>query len=156
MNDQQTTTLSDLLKTQADKFDDPALRAAAKKVAQSQAAKRRDELISTSRASPFCRVPLWSFYLPISRRQQLVLGRLFSFQCSTNKDGSQGEFRMSLANGAGELGTDRANFQKDLNRLISLGFVVKRSNGARTPATYLVDEAVCVETAMANGWEPKQ
>ena len=49
--------------------------------------------------------------------------------------------------------TNRAEMQKDLQRLISLGFVTKRSNGARKPATYLVDEVVCVTEARRNGWD---
>lgn len=61
---------------------------------------------------------------------------------------------MSLSTGASELGmTNRAEMQKDLQRLISLGFVTKRSNGARKPATYLVDEVVCVTEARRNGWD---
>lgn len=152
MNDQQTTTLSDLLKAQADEFEDPALRAAAKKVAQAQAAKTRDEMISAARNAPFARASLWMNYLPLTHRQRIILGRIYSFQCSTNKDGSQGEYRMSIANGAKELGIDRDNMKKDLQKLTELGFIVKRSNGERRPATRLVDEVVCMTEARKNGY----
>lgn len=106
-----------------------------------------------ARNAPFARVALWMLYLPISRRQQLTLGRIYSFQCTTNKDGSQAEYRMSLANGARELKmTNRAELQKDLNRLLALGFIVKRSNGPRSPATYVVDEAACMKAAKEAGY----
>lgn len=70
-------------------------------------------------------------HLPLTHRQHTVLGRIYSFQCSTNEDGSQGEHRMSIANGAKELGIDRDNMKKDLQRLTELGFIVKSSNGER-------------------------
>lgn len=106
-----------------------------------------------ARNAPFARVALWMLYLPISRRQQLTLGRIYSFQCTQNKDGSQAEYRMSLANGAREMGMyDRTEFQEDVSKLMSLGFVVKRSNGPRTPATYLVDEAACLKAAKEAGY----
>jgi hypothetical protein len=106
-----------------------------------------------ARNAPFARVALWMLYLPISRRQQLTLGRIYSFQCTQNKDGSQAEYRMSLANGARELKmANRAELQKDLNRLLALGFIVKRSNGPRSPATYVVDEAACMKAAKEAGY----
>lgn len=106
-----------------------------------------------ARNAPFARVALWMLYLPISRRQQLTLGRIYSFQCTANKDGSQAEYRMSLANGARELKmANRAELQKDLNRLLALGFIVKRSNGPRSPATYVVDEAACMKAAKEAGY----
>lgn len=106
-----------------------------------------------ARDAPFARVALWMLRLPISRRQMLTLGRIYSFQCTTNKDGSQAEYRMSLANGAMEMGMyDRTEFQEDVGKLMSLGFVVKRSNGPRTPATYLVDEVACMKAAKEAGY----
>ena len=113
----------------------------------------RRMLQQEARQAHFSRVALWMYWLPISRRQREVLGRIYSFQCTTNKDGSQGEFRMSLASGAKELRMyDRAEFKEDVNRLVKLGFVVKRSNGPRTPATYLVDEVACMRVAKETGY----
>lgn len=54
---------------------------------------------------------------------------------------------MSIANGAKELGIDRDNMKKDLQRLTELGFTVKCSNGERRPSTRLVDEVVCITEA---------
>lgn len=113
----------------------------------------RRMLEQEARQAHFSRVSLWMYWLPISRRQREVLGRIYSFQCTTNKDGSQGEFRMSLASGAKELRMyDRTEFKEDVSKLMSLGFVVKRSNGPRTPATYLVDEAACMKAAKEAGY----
>lgn len=142
------------LMAQADGIQNPRLKECAKRVALTVSAKTRDETITKARNAAFARIPIWAFFLPVTRRQQIVLGRIYSFQCTTNKDGSPAEYRMSLSTGASELGmTNRAEMQKDLQRLISLGFVTKRSNGTRKPATYLVDEVVCVTEARRNGWD---
>lgn len=142
------------LMAQADGIQNPRLKESAKRVALTVSAKTRDETITKARNAAFARIPIWAFFLPVTRRQQIVLGRIYSFQCTTNKDGSPAEYRMSLSTGASELGmTNRAEMQKDLQRLISLGFVTKRSNGTRKPATYLVDEVVCVTEARRNGWD---
>ena len=47
---------------------------------------------------------------------------------------------------------DRDNFKNIVRKLARLGFVVKKSNGARNPATYLVDEVVCMTEARRNGY----
>lgn len=139
---------------QAEGIEHPGLKAQAKKTAKMLSAKARDESIAAARNAPFCRVPLWAFWLPISRRQQLVLGRIYSFQCTTSRDGSPAEYRVSLANTANDLRMyDRTEVQEDINRLLKLGFITKRSNGERRPATYLVDEVVCITEARRNGWE---
>lgn len=139
---------------QAQSIEDPKLRAAAEKTAARLAAQERSETVSAARSAPFARVPLWAFYLPITRRQMLVLGRVFSFQCSTNKDGTPGEYRMSLANGASELRmANRAEMQKAMQPLMQLGFIVKCSNGTRKPATYRVDEVACMAAARRNGYQ---
>lgn len=142
------------LMTQAEGIENPKLREITQRQARTISAKTRDETIAAARSSAFARIPMWAFFLPITRRQQIVLGRIYSFQCTTNKDGSPGEYRMSLSTGAHELAmANRAEMQKDLQRLISQGFVIKRSNGVRKPATYLVDEVVCVTEARRNGWD---
>lgn len=142
------------LMAQADGIQNQKLKASAQRVAQTVSAKTRDETIAKARNAAFARIPIWAFFLPVTRRQQIVLGRIYSFQCTTNKDGSPAEYRMSLSTGASELGmANRAEMQEDLQRLISLGFITKRSNGARKPATYLVDEVVCVTEARRNGWD---
>lgn len=142
------------LMAQAGGIQNQRLKESAQRVALTVSAKTRDETIAKARNAAFARIPIWAFFLPVTRRQQIVLGRIYSFQCTTNKDGSPAEYRMSLSTGASELGmTNRAEMQKDLQRLISLGFITKRSNGARKPATYLVDEVVCVTEARHNGWD---
>lgn len=120
------------LMAQADGIQNQKLKASAQRAALTVSAKTRDETIAKARNAAFARIPIWAFFLPVTRRQQIVLGRIYSFQCTTNKDGSPAEYRMSLSTGASELGmTNRAEMQKDLQRLISLGFVTKRSNGRR-------------------------
>lgn len=112
------------LMAQADGIQNPRLKESAKRVALTVSAKTRDETITKARNAAFARIPIWAFFLPVTRRQQIVLGRIYSFQCTTNKDGSPAEYRMSLSTGASELGmTNRAEMQKDLQRLISLGFL---------------------------------
>lgn len=140
------------LMVQAEAMESPVMKEKAKQVARSVSAQARDEMILAARNAPFARVSLWMNYLPLTHRQRTILGRIYSFQCSTNKDGSQGEYRMSIANGAKELGIDRDNMKKDLQRLTELGFIVKRSNGERRPSTRLVDEVVCMTEARKNGY----
>lgn len=141
------------LMVQAEAMENQALKERAKQVARSVSAQARDEMISAARNAPFARVPLWLMYLPIGRLQQLIIGRIYSFQCTSNRDGSQAEYRMSLAKGASELRVyDRVEMLRELNALMKLGFITKRSNGPRTPATYLVDEVVCMTEARRNGY----
>lgn len=129
------------------------LAAATERLAQAIDERERAELDAQARSAPFSRVPLWAFYLPITRRQMLVLGRVFSFQCSTNRDGTPGEYRMSLSSGARELHmANRAEMQKAMTPLIKLGYVKKRSNGERRPATYTVDTPFCITEARRNGY----
>lgn len=141
------------LMAQADGIQNPRLKESAKRVALTVSAKTRDETITKARNAAFSRIPIWAFFLPITRRQQIVLGRIYSFQCTTNKDGTPGEFRMSLATAGKDLNITRDNLKNDLRQLVELGFLTKRSNGARKPATYLVDEVVCVTEARRNGWD---
>lgn len=141
------------LMAQADGIQNPRLKESAKRVALTVSAKTRDETITKARNAAFARIPIWAFFLPVTRRQQIVLGRIYSFQCTTNKDGSPGEFRMSLATAGKDLNITRDNLKNDLRQLVELGFLTKRSNGARKPATYLVDEVVCVTEARRNGWD---
>lgn len=60
---------------------------------------------------------------------------------------------MSLATAGKDLNIERDNLKNDLRQLVELGFLTKRSNGTRKPATYLVDEVVCVTEARRNGWD---
>lgn len=142
------------LMEQAEGMPDPTMRASARKVALGVSDRERQEAVEAGRRAAFARVPLWAYYLPISRRQAHVLGRVYSFQCTTSKDGEPGEYRMSLAAGARELHMDsRVDLQRDLKTLLRLGYVTKLSNGPRRPASYIVDVAACVIAARANGWE---
>lgn len=140
------------LMAQAEAMENPAMKERAKRVAQSVSAQARDEMISAARKANFSRESDWMGWLGLTYREQKVLGRIYSFQCTKNKDGSQAEFRMSLANGAAAINMDRDNFKNIVRKLARLGFVVKKSNGARNPATYLVDEVVCMTEARRNGY----
>lgn len=75
------------LMAQADGIQNPRLKESAKRVALTVSAKTRDETITKARNAAFARIPIWAFFLPVTRRQQIVLGRIYSFQCTTNKDG---------------------------------------------------------------------
>ena len=141
------------LMAQADGIQNQKLKASAQRVARTVSAKTRDELISVARNDAYGRDTRFIKYLPITWRQKAVMGRVYSFQCTTNKDGTPGEFRMSLATAGKDLNITRDNLKKDLRQLVELGFLTKRSNGARKPATYLVDEVVCVTEARRNGWD---
>lgn len=152
MNDMKST-IEEVSAQLVEQSKDTKLAATTERIAQAINEREHEELVSAARSAPFSRVPLWAFYLPITRRQMLVLGRVFSFQCSTNKDGTPGEYRMSLSSGAKELRmANRAEMQKAMAPLIRLGFVKKRSNGERRPATYVVDEDVCMVEARRNGY----
>lgn len=145
-------SVSKQLMEQAQNIEGPRLRDAAERVALTVAAREREEPQREAHSAPFARVSLWMFFLPITNRQRTVLGRIYSFQCSTNKDGSPGEYRMSIANGAKELDIDRDNMKIDLQKLTELSFITKRSNGERKPSTRLVDEVVCMAEARRNGY----
>ena len=135
------------LMAQADGIQNQKLKASAQRVARTVSAKTRDELISVARSDAYGRDTRFIKYLPITWRQKAVMGRVYSFQCTTNKDGTPGEFRMSLATAGKDLNITRDNLKNDLRQLVELGLLTKRSNGARKPATYLVDEVVCVTEA---------
>ena len=141
------------LMAQADGIQNQKLKESAQKVARTISAKTRDEIISAARSDSYGRGTGFIKYLPITWRQRAVMGRVYSFQCTTNKDGTPGEFRMSLATAGKDLNIDRDNLKSDLHQLVELGFLTKRSNGARKPATYLVDEVICVVEARRNGWD---
>ena len=85
------------LMAQADGIQNQKLKASAQRVARTVSAKTRDELISVARSDAYGRDTRFIKYLPITWRQKAVMGRVYSFQCTTNKDGTPGEFRMSLA-----------------------------------------------------------
>lgn len=80
------------------------------------------------------------------------MGKIYSFQLTTNKDGSTGEYRMSHATVAALLGIDRDYVKDLLTDLVKRGYLIKKSNGKNRPATYLVDEAACFDAAAANGF----
>lgn len=79
------------LMAQADGIQNQKLKASAQRVALTVSAKTRDETIAKARNAAFARIPIWAFFLPVTRRQQIVLGRIYSFQCTTNNGGLQSE-----------------------------------------------------------------
>ena len=130
---------------QPDGSTNKAMRAARR--AADLAARREAQEAALS--AVFCRVALWMEYLPITFRQRVVLGRVMSFMTTSGG----GEYRMSLEKGSKELNFyDRAELQRDLNALTELGYLVKQSNGARRPASYVIDFLKCMDDARANGY----
>lgn len=110
----------------------------------------------------YSRVARWILFLPVPRRQQIIMGRIFSFMCTKGPDGKSGEYRMSIGHGAKELNIGRSNldtgrkdYRNDLRDLVEQGYVRKRSNGARKPATYVLDLDFCLEKAREAGWKPR-
>lgn len=106
--------------------------------------------------APFARVPTWAFALKregVSRVQQIILGRVFSFQFTGGDAAGDGEFRMSMANGGEALGMKRNNLNRELNKLCKLGFLEKRANEAGRPFSYTVNIPLCIEKARQNGWK---
>lgn len=110
-------------------------------------------LVAKARDTAFCRVPLWAFHLGLTRREQIVLGRIYSFQCTGSSDGKKHGLRMSLSSIAKELDmSDRRDALRVLDSLVTKGFVVKKSNGPKRPFTYFVDEVACLKAAIKNGY----
>ena len=141
------------LMAQAEAMENPVMKERAKQVARSVSAQERDEITAAARNAPFSRESDWMGWLGLTYREQKILGRIYSFQCTKNKDGSQAEFRMSMTNGGKNMRIDRSNLCTMLNKLAKLGFVIKRENGKGRPATYLVDEVVCMTEARRNGYQ---
>ena len=52
------------------------MKASAQRVALTVSGKTRDETIAKARNAAFARIPIWAFFLPVTRRQQIVLGLL--------------------------------------------------------------------------------
>ena len=98
------------LMAQADGIQNQKLKASAQRVAQTISAKTRDELISVARSDSYGRDTRFIKYLPITWRQKAVMGRVYSFQCTTNKDGTPGEFRMSLATAGKDLNDNKPTY----------------------------------------------
>lgn len=118
-----------------------------------------DRAIRAAKKARYSRLSEWICHLDdISRLEQIVLGRLYSFQLTANKDGSPGEYRMSHATGGEDLGIDRSNLARALKKLAECGYVTKRGNGKKAngearPATYTVDVPACIAAARENGWK---
>ena len=112
------------LMAQADGIQNQKLKASAQRVARTVSAKTRDELISVARSDAYGRDTRFIKYLPITWRQKAVMGRVYSFQCTTNKDGTPGEFRMSLATAGKDLNITRDNLKNDLRQLVRSAFFV--------------------------------
>lgn len=88
----------------------------------------------------YCRVEDWMADLPITPKQSLVLGRVWSFQI---KDNGHGECYESVASIAEVCGDDKDNVKKHLRKMVGLGILVKTSRGVTKPASYRIDLVVC-------------
>lgn len=143
------------LAAQAAVEPNPALAQATMAGAWAASQAERDTKAKAMREQPFARVPVLVFWLPISPSERLVLGRVYSYQLTTNRSGKQAEYRMSLDRGAAELGLSKRWMQQSLYRLVKMGLLRRERNGNR-PSTYTVDEAACYDMAVANGWVPPE
>lgn len=57
------------LMAQADGIQNQRLKESAQRVALTVSAKTRDETIAKARNAAFARIPIWAFFLPVTRRQ---------------------------------------------------------------------------------------
>lgn len=131
-------TSADMVRRKAEETHDIVNRAEAKR--------RQDMLTKAAFQIGFSRVAYWTYKLDITRRQREIVGTVLSFQATG------AECRMSLATFAALLGIDRQNVKKELSHLVDCGYLTKKSNGPRKPASYSVNAATCMEAAIANGF----
>lgn len=127
---------------------DPTNRANKQLAAERLSVARRKDLKELAMADPTIVIPRWIAYMPITRRKQLILGRIWSFQAV------QMDCRLSLSGLANAAKLDRKNVKHDLTELVRDQYLTKIVNGVRKPATYSLDVPRCMEAALANGWEP--
>ena len=128
---------------------DPTNRANKQLAAERLSSARRKDLIELAGADVVrIVIPSWIAYMPITRRKQLILGRIWSFQAV------QKDCRLSLSGLANAAKLDRKNVKHDLTELVRDQYLTKIVNGVRKPATYSLDVPRCMEAAIANGWEP--
>jgi hypothetical protein len=118
---------------------------------------RQSDVIAAVRNSKYGRQTTCFNYLPdITWRDRAILARIFSFQSNQKDNKKQNrEFRMSTNSLAEDLNIDRSHVKSGLRKLCKLGYVTKKSNGPRSPATYTVDELACGIAAFMNGWSGK-
>lgn len=133
----------------------------AKQPAQTSSSKidavaRRNEagiLLEAARNDHFARVPIWMFYLPITAREKLLLGRIYSFQFTADKAGKPHQFSMSLARTSKQLNlSDRGKVGKMLRTLVEGGYLLKKPQGRGKSPVYEVNEVFCVQVAVDQGW----
>lgn len=90
-------------------------------------------------------------FLPISWKAKCILGRIWSFQ----RKG--GDCHLSVKKMAEiEFNCNLKNLEKDLQSLVNAGWLLRISKGSPRPAAYMLNVVVCLEAAIANGWEPYQ
>lgn len=110
---------------------------------------------TAAKKASFSRVPLWMNFLDLNPIQRIVLGRVYSFQCTYGDDGDH-VYHMSLSRGAAELNfCDRAKLKKILDLLVKDGYLIKLKTSPQATARYKVDEALCLMKAVDNGYEVK-
>lgn len=153
---------SEQLSRQATTLKSQSMQETTERVAKRLSEKAHSKNVQDAANDPYSRVSMWMLFLPITRRQMIVLGRVYSFMCTKRADGTPGEYRMSMAHGSQELGfgqqqvkTGRRDLKADLKSLVDEGYLTKRSNGTCKPATYLVNIDFCLEKAREAGWKPK-
>ena len=156
LKEQQEAELQDLCGEKAKKLwmeaqaiADPTERRNKEIAAESLSHARRADLKKLA-ADDVVRIvkPSWISHMPIPRRKQDVLGRIWSFQAN-GKD-----CRLSIASLAAAVKTERRAAQHDLADLVKDQYLTKIVNGPRIPSTYLLDVPRCMEAAIANGWKP--
>ena len=89
----------------------------------------------------FCRIPLWTVVSEdFSPVDQVLFGRILSFYARREPT----SYRISVQNGADELGISRSAIKASLYKLSNLGVITKNNLGDRVPAEYMVNAAGCL------------
>lgn len=142
------TTLLDM-PVQADDVEARKAEAEAVLKAKGQILERQRAWAELGPSKSYIRKEWWFSALPLTVREQDVLGRVWSFQApSENGEGSCYE---SVAHIAKTIGIDKKIVKNALKKMVDLGILTKESQGPREPAVYQVDLVTC--SRLVNGYK---
>ena len=85
----------------------------------------------------------WFHELPITYRDRDVLGRIWSFQASS--EGCGGGCYISLSTFERDTGIDKSTVKKSLVKMVKLGILDKEERGEREPPIYRLNLVRCNE-----------
>lgn len=127
----------------------------AKKAAK-MTATERERYEQRGKNTAFCRIPMWMHFLDLTPLERIVLGRVYSFQCTSTKTDEDHVYRMTMSKGAAELNlSGREQLRKILNKLVAHGFLIKVQAGKQATACYKVDVPFCLLMAENKGYVVK-